>query len=54
MLKRHLASRLNLTSETFTRSIRRLITAGIIAEPDSHRLEIVSRGQLEKIASGET
>jgi len=54
MLKRHLASHLNLTSETFSRSIRRLVNHGVLAQPDSHRLRIIDRAKLEKIAAGET
>lgn len=53
MLKRHLASQLNLTSETFSRSVRRLVNAGAIAEPDGSRLKILDAEKLEKIAAGE-
>jgi CRP-like cAMP-binding protein len=54
MLKRHLASHLNLTSETFSRSIRRLVNAGVLAQPDTARLKIVDRKKLERIAAGKT
>lgn len=52
MLKRHLASRLNLTSETFSRCIRRLVEAGVIAESRGNRLRVVDPERLEKIAAG--
>lgn len=54
VLKRHLASHLNLTSETFSRSIRRLVNAGLIDEPDGARLRVLDRAQLEQVAAGET
>lgn len=51
-LKRHLASHLNLTSETFSRTLRRLIDAGVIAESDGNRVRIVNREKLRLIAEG--
>ncbi|MFH1922491.1 MAG: Crp/Fnr family transcriptional regulator [Planctomycetota bacterium] len=51
-LKRHLASHLNLTSETFSRILRRLVDAGLIRQPDPNRLELIDRHELEKIAEG--
>ncbi len=52
-LKRHVASHLNLTSETFSRSLRRLIDAGAIAEGDGSRVQLLDRKRLEAIASGQ-
>jgi CRP-like cAMP-binding protein len=51
-LKRHLASHLNLTSETFSRTIRRLVDAGLIAEPDGSHVEVLDREGLKKVAEG--
>jgi CRP/FNR family transcriptional regulator len=51
-LKRHVASHLNLTSETFSRSLRRLIEAGAIAECDGNRVRLLDRPRLEAIAAG--
>jgi CRP/FNR family transcriptional regulator len=53
-LKRHLASHLNLTSETFSRSIRRLAEAGVIRQSGDHRVEIVDSQKLRQIAEGLT
>jgi CRP/FNR family transcriptional regulator len=52
-LKRHVASHLNLTSETFSRSLRRLIEAGAIAESEGSRIQLVDRKRLEAIAAGQ-
>ena len=52
-LKRHLASHLNLTSETFSRTLRRLIDAGLIAQPHASRLDLINRDELRKIAEGQ-
>lgn len=51
-LKRHLASHLNLTSETFSRTLRRLIEAGVIAETEGSHVRIVNREKLRLIAEG--
>jgi len=51
-LKRHLASHLNLTSETFSRTLRRLVDAGVIAERHGNRVEVVERDKLRMIAEG--
>lgn len=52
MLKKHVASHLNLTSETLSRSIRRLVEAGLIAEPQSNRVCILDRLRLQRVADG--
>jgi CRP/FNR family transcriptional regulator, dissimilatory nitrate respiration regulator len=46
-LKRHLASHLNLTSETFSRILRRMLDAGMIAEGESNQVQILDRQRLE-------
>jgi CRP/FNR family transcriptional regulator len=51
-LKRHLASHLNLTSETFSRSIRRLSDAEVIRLVENNRVEVVDREKLHRIAEG--
>jgi CRP/FNR family transcriptional regulator len=51
-LKRHVASHLNLTSETFSRTVRRLADQGLIAEPAKNRVQILNRLRLQKIAHG--
>jgi CRP/FNR family transcriptional regulator len=51
-LKRHLASHLNLTSETFSRTMRRLIDAGLIAEVDGVRVRILHPKKLRQVAQG--
>ena len=52
-LKRHVASHLNLTSETFSRTLRRLIDAGMIAECKGGRVEVLDPKNLRKIAEGQ-
>jgi CRP-like cAMP-binding protein len=52
MLKRHLASHLNLTSETLSRTLSRLIEAGLVVELDGNRLELHHRGRLADLADG--
>ncbi len=51
-LKRHLASHLNLTSETFSRTLRKLVDAGVIEERDGSHVQVVAREKLRLIAEG--
>lgn len=51
-LKRHIASHLNLTSETFSRTLSRLIEAGLVAETDSNRVELRDRARLQALSEG--
>lgn len=51
-LKRHLASHLNLTSETFSRTLRKLVDAGVIEENEGGQVQIMSREKLRMIAEG--
>ena len=45
-LKRHVASHLNLTSETFSRTLGRLIEAGMIVELDDNRVQLLDLARL--------
>jgi CRP/FNR family transcriptional regulator len=51
-LKRHVASHLNLSSETFSRTLGRLIEAGIIVEHDKNRVQVRQPLQLRAISEG--
>jgi len=51
-LKRHVASHLNLTSETFSRTLSRLIEAGLIVELDNNRVQLREPDRLRSVADG--
>lgn len=49
-LKKHIASQLNLTGETFSRVLRKMADSGVIDLIDEKHLRIVDRGQLESLS----
>ena len=49
-LKRHIASHLNLTSETFSRVLRRFVQHGLISDTSNNQFQILDREGLERIA----
>ncbi len=51
-LKRHVASHLNLTSETFSRILHRLVDDQLIVELEGHRVRLLDRQKLTMIAKG--
>jgi CRP/FNR family transcriptional regulator, dissimilatory nitrate respiration regulator len=51
-LKRHVASHLNLTSETFSRTLSRLIEAGLVIELENNRVQLPDVERLRAVADG--
>jgi CRP/FNR family transcriptional regulator len=51
-MKRHVASHLNLTGETFSRTLRRMIEAELIAEVDKDHLRLLQPKKLRQVAEG--
>ncbi|MGW8258265.1 MAG: Crp/Fnr family transcriptional regulator [Thermoguttaceae bacterium] len=51
-LKRHIASHLNLTSETFSRTFRRLLDTALISESKNNQLHLLDRKALSRVAEG--
>ena len=51
-LKRHVASHLNLTSETFSRTLSRLIEGGLIIDLEGNRVQLLDRLKLKAISEG--
>ncbi|GAB4136468.1 Crp/Fnr family transcriptional regulator [Thermopirellula anaerolimosa] len=53
-LKKHLASQLNITSETLSRTLKRLEEAGVIAAGGRGAIRVLDRARLEAEAAGGT
>lgn len=52
-LKRYVASHLNLTSETLSRTLSRLIEAGLVVELEGNRVELTDRAKLRDVSNGQ-
>jgi CRP/FNR family transcriptional regulator len=52
-LKRYVASHLNLTSETLSRTLGRLIEAGLVVEHENQRVELRDPAALRAISQGD-
>jgi CRP/FNR family transcriptional regulator, dissimilatory nitrate respiration regulator len=51
-LKRHVANHLNLTSETFSRVLRRFFEAELILDLDDNRIRLLDLERLQTVAQG--